>query len=387
MIYYNKHSIDNSDINAVIRVLKSNHLTQGPINSLFEKKLSKYFGAKYCNVVSNGTVAIYLSLLALNLNKKDFILVSPLSFVAGAISSIYLERQLDFVDIDKSTYAISEIELEKKIINLKKKRKKVGCVIVTDYAGIPANWTKINKLKAKYGFKIINDNCHAIGSKYLNSNKYAVKYADVVVQSYHAIKNITTGEGGSILTNKRDIYKKITLFKTHGITRSINEKKKFGLWYYDVKTVGLNFRLSDIQCALGLSQFTKIDKFLAKRKRIANIYNKIFSNFNLIQLPKTFSDRISSYHIYPILINFDMIKITKKILFNKLEKLGYTLQVNYIPTYHFTIFKKNFKKTDFPNAEFFYKNQVSLPCFVDLSNKDAFKFGYSLKKLLIKYEK
>lgn len=387
MIYYNKHSIDNSDINAVIRVLKSNHLTQGPINSLFEKKLSKYFGAKYCNVVSNGTVAIYLSLLALNLNKKDFILVSPLSFVAGAISSIYLERQLDFVDIDKSTYAISEIELEKKIINLKKKRKKVGCVIVTDYAGIPANWTKINKLKAKYGFKIINDNCHAIGSKYLNSNKYAVKYADVVVQSYHAIKNITTGEGGSILTNKREIYKKISLFKTHGITRSINEKKKFGLWYYDVKTVGLNFRLSDIQCALGLSQFTKIDKFLAKRKRIANIYNKIFSNFNLIQLPKIFSDRISSYHIYPILINFDKIKITKKILFNKLEKLGYTLQVNYIPTYHFTIFKKNFKKTDFPNTEFFYKNQVSLPCFVDLSYKDAFKFGYSLKKLLIKYEK
>ena len=307
--------------------------------------------------------------------------------MAGAISSIYLERQLDFVDIDKSTYAISEIELEKKIINLKKKRKKVGCVIVTDYAGIPANWTKINKLKAKYGFKIINDNCHAIGSKYLNSNKYAVKYADVVVQSYHAIKNITTGEGGSILTNKREIYKKISLFKTHGITRSINEKKKFGLWYYDVKTVGLNFRLSDIQCALGLSQFTKIDKFLAKRKRIANIYNKIFSNFNLIQLPKIFSDRISSYHIYPILINFDKIKITKKILFNKLEKLGYTLQVNYIPTYHFTIFKKNFKKTDFPNTEFFYKNQVSLPCFVDLSYKDAFKFGYSLKKLLIKYEK
>ncbi len=387
MIYYNKHSIDNSDINAVKKVLKSSHLTQGPLNLIFEKKLSKYFGSKYCNVVSNGTIGIYLSLLSLNLNKKDYIIVSPMSFVAGAISTFFIGYELDFVDIDKKTYAISEEKLEKKIIELKKKKRNVGCVIVTDYSGIPANWIELNKLKKKYNFKIINDNCHAIGSSYLNSNKYAVKFADIVVQSYHAIKNITTGEGGSILTNNKNIFKKISNLKSHGISRSTYKKKDLGMWHYDVKTTGLNFRLSDIQCALGISQFFKLDKFLTKRNKIAKIYNDYFSNFSLTQTPKVFDDRTSSYHIYPLLINFKKIKISKRNLFNKLEKLGYKLQVNYIPTYHFTLFKKKYNKSDFPNTEFFYKNQISLPCYVDLTLKEVNNFAATLKKMLIKYEK
>ena len=226
MIYYNKHSIDKNDINAIKKVLHSKQLTQGPLSLEFEKQLCNYFGSKYCNVLSNGTAALFVSLKALDIKKNEIILISPLSFVAGAMSAIFLDRSIDFVDINLDTYSLCDISLEKKILQLKKFKKKVGCIIVTDYAGIPANWSNLYKLKKKYKFKIINDNCHAIGSSYLRTNKYAVIYSDLVVQSYHAIKNITTAEGGSVLTNNKSLHNKISSLKSHGISRTNSSKKK-----------------------------------------------------------------------------------------------------------------------------------------------------------------
>ena len=387
MIYYNKHSIDNSDIKAVNKVLNSNYLTQGPLNSKFEKKLCDYFGSKYCNVLSNGTTALYLGLLSLELNKREIILISPLSFVAGAMSAAFLNHKVDFVDINNDTYSPCEVLLEKKILELKKRNKKVGCIIITDYSGIPANWKEINRLKNKYRFKIINDNCHAIGSTYLNSYKYAVEYADLVVQSYHAIKNITTCEGGSILTNSKILNRKITLLKSHGITRNLFEKKKFGAWFYDVKTLGLNFRLSEVQCALGINQLSKLNVSIRKRFKIVKIYDNVFKSLKFIKTPNKYSDRKSSFHIYPILIDFSKLKISKKKLFEILKKKGYSLQVNYIPTYKFTFFKKNFNKDDFPNTEDFYYKEISRPCYYDLPLKEVYKFSTILKKILLNYEK
>ncbi len=387
MIYYNKHSIDKADINAVKKVLNSKQLTQGSLADDFEKKLCKYFGSKHCSVLSNGTAALFVSLKALELKKNEFVLLSPLSFVAGAMSAIFLNHPIDFVDIDDETYSLCEISLEKKILQLKKNKKKVGCVIITDYAGIPANWSKLNNLKKKYKFKIINDNCHAIGSSYLKTNKYAVIYSDLVVQSYHAIKNITTAEGGSVLTNNKLLHNKISYLKSHGISRNTNEKKRKGLWFYDIKNLGLNFRLSDIQCALGISQLSRIDSFINKRRKIAKIYNETFSRLNYVKIPFNFNDRYSSYHIYPLLIDFKQLKLSKKKLFEILKKKGYLLQVNYIPTYRFSLFKKKFNNKNYPNTEDFYQKEISLPCYYDLSLKDAYKFSIFLKKILENNEK
>ncbi len=385
MIYYNKQSISIKDIKAVNSALNSDYLTQGPLNLKFEKKLCNFFGSKYCNLLSNGTVALFSSLIALNLKKNDVVLVSPLSFVAGAMSALFLKHPIDFVDINNNTYSLCERLLEEKILQLKKNKKRIGCVIVTDYSGIPANWKELYKLKTKYKFKIINDNCHAIGSKYLNSNKYAVNYADIVVQSYHAIKNITTAEGGAVFTNNRQLNKRILNLKSHGISRSIKKKNIHGLWHYDIKFQGLNFRLSEIQCALGISQLSKIKTFLNKRKKISNIYNKSLSELDFVKIPPEFSDRVSSNHIYPLLIDFKKIKISKKKLFEILRKKGYTLQVNYIPTYKFTLFKNKFRQDYFPNTEKFYKSEISLPCYYNLSLKDAKKFSVLLKKILQNY--
>lgn len=387
MIYYNKHSIDKNDINAIKKVLRSKHLTQGPLSLEFEKQLCYYFGSKYCNVLSNGTAALFVGLKALEIKKNEIILVSPLSFVAGAMCAIFLDRSIDFVDINLDTYSLCDVSLEKKILQLKKLKKKVGCIIVTDYSGIPANWSNLYKLKKKYKFKIINDNCHAIGSSYLSTNKYAVIYSDLVVQSYHAIKNITTAEGGSVLTNNKSLHNKISSLKSHGISRTNSSKKKNGLWFYDVKNLGLNFRLSEIQCALGISQLSRLDSFINKRIKIAKIYNKYFSKLSYVKIPSNFSDRISSNHIYPLLIDFKKLKLSKTNLFNLLKKKGYTLQVNYIPTYKFSLFKKNFNQNNYPNTEEFYKKEISLPCYYDLPLKEAHRFSILLKKILIKYEK
>ena len=387
MIKYNKHSIDQKDINAVIKSLKSEFIAQGPLSLEFEKQLSKKFGSSHCTVVSNGTSALHISLIALNLNKEDIVLVSPITFVASAFAPIYSGLKIDFVDIDMVNFAISVESLEKKIIELKSKNKKVSCLIVTDYSGIPANWKEINLLKKKYNFKIINDNCHAIGSIYNNSNKYAVKYADIAVHSYHAIKNITSCEGGSILTNNLKIDKVVKNLRTHGSVKNNFLTKNNGIWFYDISALGYNYRLSEIQCALGISQLTKLDKFLKKRKKIAEIYDKKFKNITNIKTPQYEKNKISSYHIYPLLINFNQLKINKKSFFIKLKNLGYTLQVNYIPIYKFSFFKNKFNYKYLKYAELFYNQQVSLPCYYDLKLSDANKIADLIIKIIINHGK
>ena len=364
MIKYGRHFIDKTDIAEVNKALKSDFLTQGPFVDKFQKKILNFFGGKYCLVVSSGTAALHLAGLALGWKKNDIIIVSPLTFVASANCALYNRSKVEFSDIDKNTLTLDVFKLEKKIKLLKKNKKKVKSVVVTDYAGHPADWVKLRKLSKQYKFSLINDNCHAMGSKYLGSEKYAQKFADIVVQSYHPVKNFTSGEGGSIITNNFKMYKKILLLKQHDIHRTVGIH-----WKYDVKNLGYNYRMSDIHAALGNSQIDKLRKFTNYRRKVAKIYDKNFKNITGIKIPTTAQTCINSYHLYPLFVDFKKFRITKDNFLKKLLKQKVSLQVHYVPIHQFSLYKKN-ENSNYPVAENFHQGTVSLPIYYRINQKE-----------------
>ena len=382
-ISYGKQYIDKKDKKAVVKALSSSLITQGNYVENFEKDLKQKFGSKYVCVVSSGTAGMHLVGKALNWGKNDIILMSAVTFVSTASIIEHLGAKLDLVDIDKFTYNIDLKKLEKKIKFYKRKKIRVRAVIPTDYAGLPCDWKILNRLSKKYKFQIINDNCHAIGAKYKGKISYASNFADASVHSYHPVKNFTTGEGGAIFTNKKEIYDKVKILRSHGI----EERNKNNIsWHYDIKNIGLNYRINDFQCALGISQLKKLNKFLNKRKEIAKYYFKKFKNIKNIQLPQNIFNKEHSYHLFSLLINFKKIKVSKKNFFLKLKKANIFLQVHYIPIYRFTYFKKkyNFLPSKFPNSEKFYEQSVSLPIFYSIKNNQIDKIIKTINKIINK---
>jgi len=386
MISYGKQFIDSSDIAAVRKVLRSNWLTQGPLINKFELKLKKYFGAKYCSVVSNGTGALHLAGLALGWKKGDIILTSPISFLASSNCILYSGATPDFIDIDKNNYNIDINKLEQKLKKLKSSSKKVVAVVATDYAGNPCNWKDLRHIASKYNIKLINDNCHAIGATYYNDKSYAVKYADVVTHSYHPVKNITTGEGGAVLTNNKEISEKVNVLRSHGIIKSSKATLlKKGLWHYEMNELGYNYRITDIQCALGISQLKKINKFIKRKKEIARIYDEQFSRDSIFKIPKVEKNYGHAYHLYPLQINFNQ-ENEKRFFFNELYSSKIKLQVHYIPIHLQPYYRKNygFKRGDYPVAENFYKKEVSLPIYFSLKKNEIYRVINKIKIFLRK---
>jgi len=372
-INYGSQTINENDIKSVSKILRSKTITQGIQVDLFEKKINQLFGGKFCVALSSGTAALHLSILALNLKKNDIIITTPITFLATATSIINAGCKIFLSDINLTNFTLDTNILEENLKKLKKLKKKCAAVIAVDYAGSPCDWKKLKKLSLKYKFKLINDNCHAIGSKYLTSVKYAIKFADIVTQSYHPVKNITTGEGGSMITNNKRIYEKVKLMRSHGIIRKKKEMKKLGTWHYRADTLGYNYRLTDFQSALGISQLNKLSNFLKKRNKIAKIYNQNFENKKKITVKKEIEENsYCAYHLYTILFNFKKYKISKVSFFEKMKKDKINLQVHYIPLYKMEIIKRNLfnKKEKFPNSEYFYNNSFSIPIFPNLSLKD-----------------
>jgi perosamine synthetase len=385
MISYGKQSIDQEDIDAVLDALQSDWLTQGPHVEKFENNLNNYFGSKYSCALSNGTAALHLSGLACGWQENDIIITSPITFLASVNSILYSGATPEFVDIDNTSYTIDPNLVEEKVKMQRLRGKNVKAIIAVDFAGHPCDWNALKYIADKYELKLINDNCHAMGAKYKNKKNYAIMYADIVTQSYHAVKHITTGEGGAVLTNNNEIYSKIKTLRTHGMVRDFSDNDKtVEPWFYEMRELGYNYRITDFQCALGSSQLKKLDNFVTKRNMIAQKYNNEFSNFDCLSIPLVNKDVFHSYHLYALQINFKKLAITKPNFFNKMKNLGINLQVHYIPVHLQPYYKNNFgfSKGDYPISENFYSNEVSLPIYPDLSDEDQQKVINNLKEVL-----
>jgi len=374
MISYGKQTINQSDIDAVIGVLKGDWLTQGPAVETFENNLKNYFGAKHACAVANGTAALHLTGMALSWKPGDIVITTPITFLATANCIVYADATPDFVDIDPVTYTISPNHLEEKVKTYQLQGKKVKAVIGVDYAGYPCDWKALREIADKYDFQLVNDNCHALGSTYNSDKQYAVKYADVVTQSYHPVKHITTGEGGAVLTNNSDLDGKVRRLRSHGMTKNPNLlENNDGPWYYEMHEMGYNYRITDFQCALGSSQLKKLGQFVQKRREIAKKYNKSFSNGDKLIIPETHSSIEHAYHLYPLQIDFKKLSLTKAQFFKKMKEVDIKLKVHFIPVHFQPFYQKNygFNTGDFPVSESFYRNEISLPIYPDLTTDDV----------------
>jgi len=385
MINYGKQSLDDNDINEVISALKSEWLTQGPAVENFENNLKEYFGANYTCAVSNGTAALHLAALSLNFQKDDIIITSPITFLASVNCIEYVGATPDFVDIDPINYTIDPNRLEGKIKSLLNDGKRPVGIIGVDYAGHPCDWESLSKISEKYELKLINDNCHALGASYLGDKGYAVKYADIVTHSYHPVKPITAGEGGSILTNEKELHEKVKTLRSHGMTKDPKFlEKNHGPWYYEMHEIGYNYRITDFQCALGSSQLKKLDKFTERRNEIAKKYNSYFQAQDLITVPEKSSTVGHAYHLYPIQIHFEKLSLDKKDLFTELNTLGINPQVHYIPVHLQPYYQKKygFKKGDFEVAEDFYDKVLSIPIYPLLDDDQVEEVAIKVNSLL-----
>ncbi len=380
---YGKQTIEQDDIDAVVEVLKSDWLTQGPKVKEFEDALSNKFNSKYASAVANGTAGLHLIGLALGWQKNDIIITSPITFLASANCILYNNATPDFVDIDKNYYTIDVNKLEEKIKSYRDQGKNIKAVVAVDYAGLPCDWKSLRTLADKYEFQLVNDNCHALGAIYENDFGYASKYADAVNLSFHPVKHITSGEGGAVLTNNIELDEKIKILRTHGITK--NEKyleKNDGPWYYEMHQLGYNYRITDFQSALGISQLNKLNEFVTKRREIAKHYDNVFSNEEKFIIPEVNDNVEHAYHLYPLQIKFEELEINRKEYFKKLKERNILLQVHYIPVHLQPFYRKNFKfkEGDFAVAEKFYQREVSIPIYPLLEDKDLEYIAENLKE-------
>jgi UDP-4-amino-4,6-dideoxy-N-acetyl-beta-L-altrosamine transaminase len=382
---YGKQSIDEDDINAVVEVLRSDWLTQGPNVAAFENALSQKLNAGFTSAVTNGTAGLHLIALALGWQKGDIIITTPITFLASANCIAYVGATPDFVDIDPRSYTIDVAKLEEKLRAFKSEGRKVKAVVAVDYAGHPCDWDTLAKLSLEYGFQLVNDNCHALGATYNGDIGYAAQYADAVNMSFHPVKHITTGEGGAVATNNKEIDAKIKLLRSHGMTKDEQLlEKNDGPWYYEMIELGYNYRITDFQCALGLSQLKKLDDFIAKRREIAAMYDSFFKNDERFIIPENVGNVGHAYHLYPLQINFEKIGRTKKEVFLKLREKNILCQIHYVPVHTQPFYKKNygFKEGDFPVAEEFYAREISIPMYPALEMEEIEYIVQSIKGAL-----
>ncbi len=360
-IPYGKQFIDERDIEAVVRVLKSDFITQGPTIEEFERRLAEYCGARFAVVFSSGTSALHSAYFAVGIREGDEFITTPITFVATSNAGLFLGAKPIFVDIEYETGNIDIYEIEKNIT------ERTKLITVVHYAGHPVDMEKVKSIAERYNLKIIEDACHALGACYKNSKIGSCVYSDLVVFSFHPVKHITTGEGGAVLTNDEKIYEKLKMFRNHGITK---DSEKFlyefqGQWYYEMHLLGYNYRMTDFQSALGLSQLKKLDKFVNRRREIANIYNNAFMENPCFDLPIEREYAYHSYHLYTIRFRNPAIK---KKVFNYLRKNGIGVQVHYIPVYKHPFYRKiGYASTCLEKAEKFYESVLSLPLYPSLT--------------------
>ena len=383
MIPYGKQDINQADIDSVVNVLQSEFLTQGPQVPLFEKTVSEYCGVKYGVAVNSATSALHIACLALGLGEGDYFWTSPNTFVASANCGLYCGAKVDFVDIDSKTYNLSTKELEKKLIQAKQDNKLPKIVIPVHFAGQSCDMKKIHSLGKEYGFKIIEDASHAIGGKYLDQSIGCCQYSDITVFSFHPVKIITTAEGGLATTNNKELSEHMQLFRSHGVTRDpeLMIKKAEGGWHYQQVELGFNYRMTELQAALGVSQMKRLDEFVALRHQRQKRYDELLKNLPVV-VPYQDMDSYSALHLYPIQIKTDKVKNTRKEIFEALRKNDIGVNVHYIPVHTQPYYENiGFKKGCYPNAEAYYDSAISIPLFSQMSVIQQDMVVKNLKKI------
>lgn len=373
MIPYGRQDISEDDIKSVIEVLKSDYLTQGPTVPAFEQAVASYCGVKYGIAVNSATSALHIACMALDVSINDEVWTSPITFVASANCALYCGAKVDFVDIDPNTYNISIVALEEKLEKAKAAGKLPKVIIPVHLAGQSCDMEKIYHLSQQYGFKIIEDASHGIGGEYKGHKIGSCLYSDITVFSFHPVKIITTGEGGMCVTNDSKIALKLTHLRSHGITRNPSEMTKpvEGPWYYQQIDLGFNYRMTDINAALGLSQMQKLDEFVKHRHTIAKFYNNALSNNPAIVIPYQHPDTYSAYHLYIIRLKRINKGETHLQMFEKLRSAGILVNLHYIPVYQHPYYQKiGYSKENFPESEAYYSEAISIPMHTKLTNKD-----------------
>lgn len=384
MIPYGRQDISQQDIDAVVAVLQSDFLTQGPQVSAFEQAVMDTCEAQYAVAVNSATSALHIACIALGLTKGDWLWTTPNTFVASSNCGLYCGAQVDFVDIDPQTYNLCPKELEKKLILAKESGKLPKIVIPVHFSGQPCDMEAIYKLSKKYCFKIIEDASHAIGGKYKGEPIGNCKYSDITVFSFHPVKIVTTAEGGMAVTNDAKLAQKLELLRSHGITRdaSLMTKPADGPWYYEQIDLGLNYRMTDIQAALGVSQMKRLDVYVAKRHELANRYNKLLKNLP-ITLPWQHEDSYSGLHLYVIRLNLDKINRSHLSVFKGMREAEILVNLHYIPVHLQPYYQRiGFEAGQFPKSEQYYKEAISLPMFPTMTDEQQLKVVLTLKELL-----
>lgn len=369
LIPYGRQHIDKKDIKAVAAVLKSDYLTQGPQIAAFEQELARRAGSRYAVVFCNATAALCCAVAALDIEKGADAITSPNTFLASANCLLYNGLQPKFADIDPTSYNISPKEISKRLT------KRTKLLIPVHFAGLACDMQAISALAQKHKLFIIEDAAHAIGSRYADGAPVgSCRYADMTVFSFHPVKTLTSGEGGAVTVNNPALYERLLRLRSHGITRDpLLMEDASGPWRYEMLELSYNFRLTDIQAALGLSQLKKLDAIIHKRQKLAQFYNRALAGNPFIQLPQESAPQQTVRHLYPLLIDFPKLKKSRSSIMQTLQAVGIGSQAHYIPVHIQPYYRKNFgfRYGDFPQAEAYYEKTLSIPFFAGLKAKQA----------------
>lgn len=384
MIPYGRQDITQEDIDAVVGVLQSDFLTQGPIVPCFEQRVAQHVGAQHALAVNSATSALHIACMALGLGHGDYLWTTPITFVASANCGLYCGAKVDFVDIDPRTYNLCPLVLQRKLEQAEREGKLPKVLVAVHLCGQPCDMHSIHALAQRYGFKIIEDASHAIGGKYCGDFIGNCRYSDITVFSFHPVKIVTTAEGGMALTNDAELAKKMALLRSHGITRDAAQMthEADGPWYYQQVDLGYNYRMTELQAALGLSQMERLDSYVARRHQLAQRYDSLLQELP-VTTPWQHADSYSGLHLYVIRLQLENISKTHRQVFEALRDLGIGVNLHYIPVHTQPYYERmGFLVSDYPEAERYYAEAISLPMYQTMSEAQQDEVVAAVRSIL-----